>query len=162
MATEKDSRRAIVARELPLRAAEMQARQRNQEQLALAAFRGLTIVNGGAIVALFTFIGNDSQVFDAHMAWWGFSFFVAGIALVLAATLLAYFAEGYYADLQFQQVWWAHAVLNDRDPSYSEEKGKRVRRIGDILNYSSLCFAVLSLLSFVAGAACVLSGVLTD
>lgn len=38
-----------------------------------AALRGLTIVNGGAIIALFTFIGNDRSAvlhLNPTMIWW--------------------------------------------------------------------------------------------
>jgi hypothetical protein len=160
MKDRNETTKAIVANELPLRAADMEARHQAQRQLGLAAYRGLMITNGGAIVALFTFVGNNPQIFDSHRVWWGFSLFVAGIALVLAATLLAYFAEGYYSEDQFQQVWWAYATLHDLDPQVYDDKCRRARRIGDIFHRSSLGCAVCSLLSFVGGAAFVLGGVL--
>ena len=160
MADNQDIVKSIVEQERPLRAAEMQERQRSQSQLALATFRGLIIVNGGAIVALFTFIGNRSGSFDLHKVWWGFSFFTAGVVFVLGASLLAYFAEGCFIEFQFQEVWWAYATAHDLDPEFYGKRGRKSRLYGRILNSIGLCFAILSLFCFISGAGFVLSGVL--
>lgn len=77
------------------------------QDFAHAALRGLMIVNGGAIVALFTFIGETAAEFDRTLIWRAFFAFAMGLAFTLAATIAGYFSMGNaYQDRSRGANWW--------------------------------------------------------
>jgi MFS family permease len=68
------------------------------QNLTALGLRGLTIINGGALIALFTVIGHDANqelvrhlkvLQMLHAAAW----FVAGLVLALVATMVGFFGQ---------------------------------------------------------------------
>lgn len=62
---------------------------------AQAALRGLLTINGGAIIALFTFIGHNGAVFSREAIWWAFTAFSLGLVSAVAAQMCGYLSHVY-------------------------------------------------------------------
>lgn len=129
------------------------------DEFARGALRGLTIGNGGAIVALFTFIGNDGAVghYNAGRLWWAFAFFVAGLVFVFAATICGYFSQAYYMQASNEQAFAAQATIWDTGQKFDHlptfNRGEKFE-VGGIVG------ACLSLVLFAVGSGFALAGVL--
>lgn len=106
------------------------------QDFAHAALRGLTVINGGAIVALFTFIGNTSAAFDHDAIWVAFLCFTGGLTATIAAMICGYFAHG--------SSWQGRDVA-----------ANRIENVG-------LGLTVAALTLFVAGGANAIGGVLVE
>tara|TARA_R110001606_G_scaffold264379_1_gene413046 strand:+ start:621 stop:944 length:324 start_codon:yes stop_codon:yes gene_type:complete len=64
-------------------------------EFALVGLRSLFIVNGGALIALLTFIGNiDLESRSLLSLQWSFLGFGAGLFFALVATFFSYFSQG--------------------------------------------------------------------
>ena len=64
-----------------------------QNELGQAALKSMMLANGGAIVALLTFIGNKGPVLSKLMIKIGFGCFGAGLFVCLLAYFFAYFSQ---------------------------------------------------------------------
>lgn len=69
---DQERRRAIARHDYEDFKAETAERLKLQAEMAHAALKGLTLANGGAIVALFTFLGNSRSAVDRGDLWWAF------------------------------------------------------------------------------------------
>lgn len=89
------------------------------DNLALGFFKGLTIINGGAIVALFALLAQGSTFansIDARLAVCAAAAFALGLVAVMAANMLGYFAQqGFH--------WYEQEVLHAR---YQRSAGETV------------------------------------
>lgn len=65
-------------------------------QFAQALWKSLMLVNGGAIVAILTFIGNTKITVDPASIWWAMACFVVGLAATMFSTLAAYICQSGY------------------------------------------------------------------
>lgn len=115
------------------------------------------IVNGGAVIALFTFMGSGKGQFDETKLWWAFSLFVIGLVLTLLATTLGFVAQGFYMNFSFTEAYRAQARMMGREP---QPEDRKLIKIGDIFEYSGVVAAFCSLASFGAGSACAIGAVL--
>jgi hypothetical protein len=129
-----------------------------QSDFAQAAWRLLTLVNGGAIVALFTFIGNAKPAIDHGLIWSSFVCFCAGLAFCALSIGAGFFAQAYYMKSNISVAWNKQAEMHGYAPAYTDVQ-KSEERTGEIAEYVGIGCAALSLISFIAGAACALSGV---
>jgi hypothetical protein len=136
-------------------------RLRLQGEMAQAIFRGLTLVNGGAIIALFTFIGNSESEFDATKIWWAFGCFVSGLALTLVALMAAfrsqscYMKSSQYEASDNQRVWLNLPPRNASSPNHRTEY-----RLGEIAEYVAMGAVGSAFMAFVIGSGFALTGVL--
>mgnify|MGYP007059379827 CR=1 FL=1 len=63
---------------------------------ALLALKTLSIVNGGALIGMLTFIGNFPNFAQANSPiWWAFILFGGGLAFTLASLLYSYLSQGF-------------------------------------------------------------------
>lgn len=89
------------------------------DNLALGFFKGLTIINGGAIVALFALLAQGSAFatrIDARLAVCAAGAFAIGLVAVMAANMLGYFAQqGFH--------WYEQEALHAR---YQRSAGRTV------------------------------------
>lgn len=135
---------------------EMADRLKFQVDFAQALLKNLTLVNGGAIVALFTFLGHDGNRFIIKLLWWSFTFFSIGLASALAAFIAAFYSQLFFMNATAFQMWnsqlqiLGHSERHDQRPDY--EKGDCALKVG-------VALAILSLVTFVIGAAFALGGV---
>ena len=105
-------------------------------EFAILAIRTLILINGAAVIALLTFVGqvwaNDQHNGSAmaHILFWPLLFFLIGVIMAVTTTLLAYITQ---------------MLTTEHGRGTIPAISKRVR-IFAILS------AVLSLMSFTAGA----------
>jgi hypothetical protein len=134
-------------------------RLRQQLELALVALRSLILVNGGAIVALFTFVGNSEASFDARAIWFAFTWFIVGLVLALLSLILGFVAQANYTSLSWSTAYEHQGVMLSIPIDFEKEKA-RENKFGNVAELSALAAAFLSLVFFAIGAGCALSGVL--
>jgi len=142
--------------------AELLERLKFQIGYSEAIIKSLILVNGGALVALFAFIGNAGSAtvfrFDTKGLWMAFALFVAGLALTLFAAIGGFFSQGFFYGVTQQEIWMAQeARLTGCAPK--DERFVGLRR-GQIAQYLGVAFAILSVTCFSIGAGVALSAVL--
>lgn len=136
--------------------ADAQARLEHQVQLAQSALKGLMIVNGGAIIALFTFLGTGRGKIQISYVWWGFSFFVGGLVLTLLATILGFLAQGMYMNVSFREARRNQDLIAGRDLMPHDKS----EFWGNVFEYAAIFAVVLSLAAFACGAGFSITGVI--
>lgn len=143
---------------------ELQDRLRIQVGFAEKALAALVLANGGAIVGMFTLIGNLAGKSGAHLTlntgrlWLAFCLFVAGLTCTLLAHLAAFLSQGFYLHV-------ASLELEMRSSRYvTGEEPTELRlekhRHGLFAEWAGVSAALAGLALFVAGSAVALSAVL--
>lgn len=130
-------------------------------QFALLVLRGLTLINGGAIIALFTFLGAASQksaplsLNNVSLLWWSFGFFASGLSLAVLASFLSYMAQYHQADAEYSSPYNNYIDLtgaSDAKLNYQQHM-VRFRRF----RFWAFVAGLISLLMFVLGSGASLS-----
>ncbi|MGE3690593.1 MAG: hypothetical protein AB7F98_04355 [Novosphingobium sp.] len=137
--------------------AEVGDRLRFQIEYVQSALKNLHLVNGGAIVALLTLIGNAKIPFDKRAIWWAFFWFASGLIFALSAYAGAYFSQSYYMEATAKQAWNAQAKAHGTKKRWDF---KFSSLMGNAALYSGVFCAVASLVCFVIGAFVALGGIL--
>jgi hypothetical protein len=120
-----------------------------QQDLALAVLKSLTLVNGGAVLALLTFIGNRQSAFNQAELAVGVECFAGGLAANLLAYLFGYFAQSQFMDVVTVSLWNAqHTLIGAKH----DDGWKRPSRVGGALLAVGVVLAVASLALFAGGA----------
>jgi hypothetical protein len=129
-----------------------------QHDFAQSALKSGVLVNGGAIVALFTFLGHNDQTVTGHL-WWSFVCLVAGLAFALLAYAGAFLSQGYLMNLAEYRATGSRAGMGMLQPDPDQDENeKHYDRWGGILVWTALALAILGILAFVAGAGFALAG----
>ncbi|WP_374648953.1 hypothetical protein [Rhizorhabdus sp.] len=96
-------------------AAEIAERQRISAALADRALQALLLTNGGALVALFSFVASASKVsIDLGMVKWAFAWFAIGLFLGLAAHVAAFMSQHRFTHQAYEEMWRAQAGIRTR------------------------------------------------
>lgn len=138
---------------------EFSERLRIQETLGTAGLKALLIVNGGALIALFTFIGNTgaaSTISDVDSVWRGFACFVAGLAAAVAAHVTAYFMQASFGHQTVFEMWNAQAKALGDVPKHDPLTAYRA---GYAYMVVTVVLVLASLILFCLGAGLALAGV---
>jgi hypothetical protein len=135
--------------------AEVAERLRYQVDFAQAALKNLHLANGGAILALLTFLGNTDFDFNFKAIWWAFVWFGVGLFSSLSSYFGAYFSQDHFMDVTIKQAWNAQRRARGLDPSYDYV---HPHKIGTRFAYFGIGAAVLSLIAFLVGAFVALGG----
>ena len=151
--------RQIAALDIQFFRDDANVRLESLSQFAQAIWKGLTLVNGGAIVALFTVLGNVDLAVDKTKLWWAFAAFAVGLITNLASVLFAYLTQSAYWKQSVHSVWNAQEIVLGRPHKYDTEK---IFGIGSKAEWIAFCLAIASLLGFVCGSMFALQGVLVD
>lgn len=128
-------------------------------QIALAALSGLMLANGGAIVALLTFIGNSTmrEGFEPALLQWAFAAFALGVGLAVLAHILGYLIQTNYYQYSNHAAANAkrrmHGLSEEYEPDKYDRRGTRLEKF-------AIAACCVSMLCFVAGAALAMFGVL--
>jgi hypothetical protein len=128
-------------------------------QIALAALSGLMLANGGAIVALLTFIGNRAPTakLDPALLASAFGLFALGVALTVTAHILGYCIQTDYYQYANHAAANAkrrmHGLPDAFDPDKYDRRGTRLEKL-------AIGACVASMLCFVGGAGTALFGLL--
>ena len=126
-------------------------------EYAHAGLKGLLLANGGAIVALLTFVGNaQTSHVDKHEIWWAFGAFTIGLCSVLAAYIAGYVSHASSMQATFARyinaLHTAQGFAGDADGSKDERRADRSENVG-------VGFVVGSLVLFMIGAFVALSAI---
>ena len=132
-------------------------RLKYQVDFAQSTIRGLTIVNGGALIALFTFIGNTGARFDPSPLWWAFALFGCGLAGTLGAAIAAGFSQGSFMIAKFRQALNAQAIAVDSGETWDFETPYYRAQRWEI---AGIAAAVIAFCCFIAGSGLALKAVL--
>lgn len=136
-------------RDMASETAESMERFKVAAELAKAGLHTLTIVNGGALVALFTLIGTGKLAFATFPLWSAFSAFVLGIAAALVAFLAGHASQN---EFYVTSAWKAQNLAAElagreatNDVAASHAQGSRYLNV-------AISAAALSILLFVTGS----------
>ena len=128
---------------------EASQRLRFQIEFAQAAIRNLLLVNGGAVLALLTALGNSVMHPEPRGLWWSFFWFALGLSAALAAYFAAFYSQLYFYNSSLSEAWNAQQVAHElpetHNPLPDFQKGNRAL-VGGVVT------AIISLSSFVIGA----------
>ena len=129
--------------------AEAERRLAYSVEYAQAGLKALFMSNGGAIIALLTFVGNGANVTEPNAIWWSFVWFSSGLAAVIAAYVIAYLSQSSIMVEAFVEARNADAAAFETGQSYKIGKWERA---GNTLSWSAVVVTLLSFVSFVIGA----------
>ena len=140
----------LAAKEADRLRTEASERLKLANEYALGGLKGLFLANGGAIVALLTFVGNEkARNVNADGLWCGFIWFSLGLAAILAAYVAGYVSHANYMQAEFklsaQEDSNAFQTGNNYDHSADETRGNFAENVG-------IGLVIISLGMFVLGA----------
>lgn len=116
---------------------------------AQAVWKSLMLMNGGAIVALFTLIGNSGAAVERYWLWWAFGSFVLGLASTLGSNATGFVCQSYYMHQSTKRAWNAQEIMHSRKPVFDE---KKPGVLGELWEIVSIVLAVCALLLFIVGS----------
>lgn len=122
---------------------------RYQVEFSQAALKSMLLVNGGAIIALLTFVGNRGSEFAPNDLKWSIGLFCAGLSLAMLAHIPAYIAQSYYHSFYRSEAWYAQSQAKGLVGVPAKESDLKWGN-GMVLGASTML--LFSLFSFVAGA----------
>lgn len=139
-------------------------RSRAVIDFALLGLRGLTIINGGALIGLVTFLGHVESARHAQAVplWWAYALFVFGLFLSFIAILGSYLAQTYFNWNEMSEAERAGLQALGRD--YGEDDGKNSRQQwedGNKARTVAIVCAIGSILAFCIGAFCALAALVS-
>lgn len=134
-------------------------RLRYQVEFAQSSLRGMMLVNGGALIALFTFIASSDAKFDPTPIWWSFAAFSIGLAATVFAKMAAFFSMGDYLISTQYQMWNRQSLITGASDAWDgDSPWKRAQR----WQLAAVGGITVGFVGFVAGSILALAGVLTD
>jgi len=137
--------------------AEAAQRLQFQHDFAQSALKTLVLVNGGAIIALFTFLGHDRAAFDLIWLKRSFAAFAVALGLAMFAYFGAFYSQASYMNAVYQQAINSRSAMAGLD--HREDEGPTERR-GDKFLRVGVGAALLSLATFFGGSVCALVGLI--
>lgn len=146
--------------------AEATDRIKNQMSIADATMKALLLANGGAMVALFTFVGNliakssAKPLFDAYALWTAFACFVAGLVAALLTHAFAFISQERFYHQSMHEVWRNQTMLLTGEAIDLTDPELRAVRFGQVAYSVAFVLAVASMICFAVGCASALRGVL--
>jgi hypothetical protein len=147
--------RAIALEDYKLNSQEGLERLKYQVEYSQSALRNLQLVNGGAIIALLTFIGNVEEGIDRISILWSFIWFSIGLVSSLASYLGAYISQARFMDVAFLQAWQAQHRAQGSLRTFPHDKEMKC---GNLALAIGIVLAVLSVLCFMIGAFVAIEG----
>lgn len=162
----REYRRANMMKARDSAYADAEQRVRFQASFAEKMLNALMIANGGAIVGLFTFIGNlvgkkgSPIAFSVTPLWVAFACFVIGLSVTLAAHFSAFLSQQmfYYQAIAEAERFERGLVANEPDEDRDREIEHNQRGNRHYLTGLGLAFAGIVL--FVVGCGSALFGLL--
>jgi len=151
----ESTERKIALEDVKVYSQEAMERLKYQVEFAQAALKNLHLVNGGAIIALLTFVGNVNEVIDKVSVFWSFVWFSAGLSLSLLAYLGAYFSQSYFMNVAFSQTWEAQHRAEGSAVKFPFERDFARGHLALTFGIGS---ALLSMASFIVGAFVAIEG----
>jgi len=148
--TDENIGRTVALQDYQHQSAEAMARLQYQIDYSKALLGGLTVANGGAILALLTFIGNTGSKVHPQSMKDAFTVYGAGLAAVLIAYGCAFATQGFFYHVSQKQAWNAQmealGVKGDND--FEDDAVKAGRSLAGAViaaTISLICFAWASI-----------------
>lgn len=136
---------------------EVYERIKFQVDFAQSGLKNLIIINGGAIIALFTVLGHNGIDISQKIIWWSFLSFSIGITASICAYVAAFYSQLHFMNSTIQEMWNSQAKMFGRtaacDISVDHGKGMNALKAGVVSMFTSL-------LAFIMGAGFSLSAVI--
>lgn len=147
--------------------AEAMERLKFQNGIADAAMKALMLANGGAMVALFTFIGNlmakaaNGRIpFDTHGLWIAFACFVGGLVAALVCHICAFLSQDRFFNQSMREAWREQEAAIRKEASKISPLELRLFHQGMTIYFAGIALSLVSVTAFVVGCGFALSGVL--
>jgi hypothetical protein len=144
--------RHIAALDFEFAKADVLERLRFQASFAEVGWRSLALINGGAIVGLFTFIGNAKPATNPSLLWTAFALFAAGLVMNILSIMGGFLAQAFYMKATTSTAWNKQAQMHGHQPQYVDELRAEMRA-GNIWEMIAIAASMLSLAAFIGGAA---------
>lgn len=137
--------------------AEMLHRLEVQNELGQGALKSMMLVNGGAIIALLTFLGNKQATFDHGAVQCAMWFYGSGLFFCLLAYFGAYFSQANFMQTAGYRVVNAQSrMAND----VGTEVPEKYAADGMKCLYAAIASLFFSLVLFGGGSAFAIKGIL--
>lgn len=147
--------------------AEAGERLKFQNGIADAAMKALMLANGGAMVALFTFIGNlmakaaNGRIpFHTTSLWIAFACFVGGLVAALLCHICAFLSQDRFFKQTMQEAWRQQEAAIRKEATTISALELRLFRQGMTIYFAGIGLSLVSLTAFAVGCGFALSGVL--
>ncbi len=123
-------------------------------EMAQLGLRSLVLVNGGALVGMLTFLGHNPDMALRGQLWVGFGWLIAGLAMALAAILVAYLTQQVFSTSEYHEAYRLLLLSYGDAEAAKREEGKedRHRAIGSWLQTVAILVAAGSFVSFAVGS----------
>lgn len=157
--------RSVIASASDASAKDAMERVKTQLALAQEAMKALLLANGGAMIALFTFVGSVISKgapvrFDFDVLRLAFALFVAGFLFDLLAYVFAFLSQDrFYYQAMAELERYSRTIIAD-EADLDQTLEHRLNAHGQRWYLAGLIAATASVLTFAAGCAFALSGVL--
>ena len=126
---------------------------------ALLGLRSLVLVNGGAIVAMLTYLGHY-QVVSLHTSLWvGFTLLLLGLGVALVTNALAYISQQHFTLHEHHSADQLYFNASESHDQEAESRGLSARHfaIGKRFQYPAIVAAFVSFGFFALGCVFTLS-----
>ncbi len=117
--------------------------------LGQGTVRSLFLVNGGALIALLTLVGNTGVEVEHRALFFAFIWFGAGLFLTLVASLTFALSQMFFMQSSNTEGWKAQAAKHGHEYS---ENGDLDDRRGDTFLASTIVLALFSIVFFIIGS----------
>lgn len=137
-----------------------------QASIADAAMKAMMLANGGAMVALFTFVGNvltkggSSGLFNGAALRSAFACFVGGLVLALAAHVFAFMSQDRFYRQSIEEVRRSQRIRRNGEWETATQAEEKHNRRGNLAYVAGLVASVVSITLFSVGCWFALQGVL--
>ncbi|MDP9421639.1 MAG: hypothetical protein M3Q19_02180 [Pseudomonadota bacterium] len=132
-------------------------RLRFQHEIGMAAVKSIMFANGGAILALLTFIGNRQGTYDKADLKIAFQSFSIGMLCTLAAYIAGYFSQGQLSNFDTTNSWNYQLDMKGEKRAHD---GKWEGNLGTWFLAAGIGLVLGGLAFFAHGAFAALEGVL--
>jgi len=137
-----------------------------QASIADAAMRAMMLANGGAMVALFTFVGNvmtkggSAGLFSGAELRSAFACFVGGLVLALAAHVFAFMSQDRFYRQSIEEIRRSQRIQRDGEWEAATRVEEIHNRCGNVAYVAGLVASLISITLFSVGCWFALQGVL--
>lgn len=116
---------------------------------AASAIKSLFLLNGGSIISLLTFIGNNEAKFGHRGLFWSFTWFFCGIFFSLLSFFGAYFSQSYFMNASYAR---ASDALGRKLQLTVQTDAERPAFVGNVWIVVAVAAATMSAICFGFGA----------